>query len=89
MRMADNKQWLIEAVDLTRIYGDGEEIYALNESESSNRSWEFVAVMGPAGRKSTLFDKLIALDKPTRGKIYVEGQDLAAIRNKDAFRAKK
>jgi ABC-type lipoprotein export system ATPase subunit len=90
MRMADNKQWLIEAVDLTRIYGDGEEIYALNEVNLQIARGEFVAVMGPSGSgKSTLLNLIGALDKPTRGKIYVEGQDLTAIRNKDAFRARK
>jgi len=88
--MADNKKWLIEAIGLTRIFGDGEEICALNEVNLQIAQGEFVAVMGPSGSgKSTLLNLIGALDRPTRGKIYVEGQDLTAVRNKDAFRAKK
>ncbi|MFQ5614939.1 MAG: ABC transporter ATP-binding protein, partial [Anaerolineales bacterium] len=37
---------------------------------------------------STLLNMIGALDKPTNGKVLVNGQDLARIRNKDRFRAK-
>jgi ABC-type lipoprotein export system ATPase subunit len=45
--------------------------------------------MGPSGSgKSTLLNMLGALDKPTRGQVFINGQDLAKIRDKDAFRSK-
>jgi ABC-type lipoprotein export system ATPase subunit len=45
--------------------------------------------MGPSGSgKSTLLNVIGALDKPTSGSVFINGQDLAKIRDKDRFRAK-
>ena len=83
-----NSHPLIETHNLTRIYGDGEEIRALDEVNLTVEKGELVAVMGPSGSgKSTLLNMLGALDRPTRGKVLINGQDLANIRNKDKFRA--
>jgi putative ABC transport system ATP-binding protein len=87
--MTETVQWVVETEDLTRIYGDGEEIRALDGVSLRVAAGEFVAVMGPSGSgKSTLLNMIGALDKPTGGKVFVGGQDLATIRNKDAFRSK-
>jgi len=80
---------LIETKDLTRIYGDGEEIRALDGVSMKIAHGELVTVMGPSGSgKSTLLNMIGALDKPTSGIVYIDGQDLSSIRNKDKFRAK-
>jgi putative ABC transport system ATP-binding protein len=87
--MTETKEWVVETQDLTRIYGDGEEIRALDGVSLRVASGEFVAVMGPSGSgKSTLLNMIGALDKPSSGKVYVGGEDLATIRNKDSFRSK-
>ena len=87
--MAETSNWLIETKDLTRVYGDGEEIRALDGVDLQVAHGELVTVMGPSGSgKSTLLNMVGALDKPTSGKIYIDGQDLGKIRNKDTFRAK-
>lgn len=79
---------LIEISALTRVYGDGEEIRALDGITLQIQSGEFVAVMGPSGSgKSTLLNMIGALDKPSSGQIFINGQDLTKIRNKDKFRA--
>jgi putative ABC transport system ATP-binding protein len=84
-----NTNLMIETHDLTRIYGDGEEIHALDGVTLSIEAGEFVAVMGPSGSgKSTLLNVLGTLDVPTSGKVFVNGQDLSTLRDVDRFRAK-
>ena len=80
--------YLIEIQDLTRIYGDGEEIRALDGVSLKIKHGELVTVMGPSGSgKSTLLNMVGALDKPSSGRVIINGKDLAKIRNKDKFRA--
>ncbi len=82
-------EWIVETRDLTRIYGDGEEIHALDGVNLQIAPGELLTVMGPSGSgKSTLLNMIGALDKPTRGQVFVNEQDLAKIRNKDTFRSK-
>ena len=84
-----NASLMIETRDLTRIYGDGEEIRALDGVTMSVDAGEFLAVMGPSGSgKSTLLNVLGTLDVPTSGKVFVNGQDLSILRDVDRFRAK-
>jgi ABC-type lipoprotein export system ATPase subunit len=79
---------LIETRNLTRIYGDGEEIRALDGVDLTIEHGELVTVMGPSGSgKSTLLNMIGALDKPTEGQVLIDGEDLAKIRDKDKFRA--
>ena len=87
--MTETTKWIIETHDLTRIYGDGEQIRALDEVNLCVAAGELVAVMGPSGSgKSTLLNVIGALDRPSSGKVFINGQDLTTIRNKDRFRAK-
>ena len=82
-------QWMVETRDLTRIYGDGEQIFALNGVNLMVAPGELVTVMGPSGSgKSTLLNMIGALDRPTRGQVFVDGKDLAAIKNYDDFRGR-
>jgi ABC-type lipoprotein export system ATPase subunit len=84
-----NASLMIETSDLTRIYGDGEEIRALDAVTMSVEEGEFLAVMGPSGSgKSTLLNVLGTLDAPTSGKVLVNGQNLSTLRDVDRFRAK-
>jgi len=80
---------IVETRGLTKIYGDGAEIRALNGVDMQVRRGEMVAVMGPSGcGKSTLLNMIGALDRPTSGQVIVNGQDLATIRDVDRFRAR-
>jgi len=81
---------LIETRNLCRIYGDGEEIRALDGINLKVAHGELVSVMGPSGSgKSTLLNMIGALDKPSSGLVLINGKDLTKIRNKDEFRAKE
>jgi ABC-type lipoprotein export system ATPase subunit len=85
----NNAPPLVETRDLFRIYGDGEKIHALNGVSMKISHGELVTVMGPSGSgKSTLLNMIGALDKPTSGQVFIDGRDLADIRDKDKFRSK-
>jgi ABC-type lipoprotein export system ATPase subunit len=79
---------LVETRELTKIYGNGDEVRALDGVDLIIPQGEMVAVMGPSGSgKSTLLNMLGGLDRPTSGQVLIAEQDLAAIRNLDKFRA--
>ena len=80
---------IIETKDLTKIYGDGAEVRALDGVSIQIQRGEFLTVMGPSGSgKSTLLNLLGALDKPSSGHVFINGQDLAKVRDLDRFRAR-
>ena len=81
---------LIRTIELTKIYGSGENaVEALAGVDMVVESGEFVAVMGASGcGKSTLLNMLGALDKPTEGEVWVDGENLAKLKDVDGFRAK-
>jgi ABC-type lipoprotein export system ATPase subunit len=78
---------IVETHDLTKIYGDGEEIRALDGVDLTVKRGEFVSVMGPSGSgKSTLLYVLGALARPTSGRALINGQDLTEVKDLDRFR---
>lgn len=83
------REAIVIAQDLVKVYGDGAEVRALDGLTMTVGRGAFVAVMGPSGSgKSTLLHILGALDRPTSGEIWVDGQNLARIRDLDTFRAR-
>ncbi|CAG0944166.1 sulfonate transport system ATP-binding protein [Anaerolineae bacterium] len=86
--MAEEKI-VVETKNLTKIYGDGDGVHALDGVNVMIHAGEFVAVMGPSGSgKSTLLNIIGALDRPTGGLCMVNGQDLAKVKDLDRFRSK-
>ena len=86
--MTDNKV-IVEAIGLTKIYGNGQEVRALDNVSFRIHEAEFVAVMGPSGSgKSTLLNMIGALDRPTSGQVVIKGQDMTRLHDLDSFRAK-
>lgn len=63
---------------VTKIYGTGEnKVAALNDVSFSVDKGEFIAIIGPSGSgKSTLLHILGGVDRPTGGKVFMNGQDV-------------
>ena len=88
--MNTNAEYLVETRDLTRIYGDGEEIRALDGVNLKVAHGELVTVMGPSGSgKSTLLSLMAGVITPQQGKISVLNQRVDKLRGarRDRFRA--
>lgn len=71
---------ILRAEHLTKIYGKGEnQVAAINDISFSVEKGEFLAIIGPSGSgKSTLLHILGGVDRPTSGKVYMNGQDVYA-----------
>lgn len=69
---------IIELDDVEKVYGDeGNEVRALDGVNLKIKKRDFVSIMGPSGSgKSTLLHIMGALDKPTSGKVYVDGKNI-------------
>ena len=77
---------ILRVEDLTKVYGKGaNEVHALDHVSFSMRKGEFTAIIGSSGSgKSTLLHLIGGVDRPTSGKVYVNGTDVYA-QNEDAL----
>ena len=67
---------LISTENLTKTFTNGSKVQALDGVDLTIEPGEFVSVMGPSGSgKSTLLHLIGTLDKPTSGKVFVNGVD--------------
>ena len=84
---------ILETSDLSKVYGNGEsEVRALDGVNFSVENGEFVAVVGTSGSgKSTLLHILGGLDRPTLGKVTVDGKDIFSLGDEELtiFRRRK
>ena len=79
---------VIELQDVKKIYTmDGVETPALRGIDLKITKGQFIAIMGPSGSgKSTLLHMIGALDKPTSGKILLDGVDISTLKESDLAR---
>jgi putative ABC transport system ATP-binding protein len=73
--------FMIEIRDIVKTYKSGDtEFQALRGVSFTIKDGEFVAIMGPSGSgKSTLMHILGALDNPTSGSYFLDGQDVSSL----------
>lgn len=71
---------ILRVEHLCKVYGKGENaVHALDDVSFSVEQGQFVAIIGPSGSgKSTLLHILGGVDRPSSGKVFVDGQDVYA-----------
>ena len=71
---------ILRIENLTKVYGSGEnQVRALDGVSFTVEKGEFLAIIGPSGSgKSTLLHILGGVDRPSGGKVWLDGQDVYA-----------
>ncbi|MDE5584485.1 MAG: ABC transporter ATP-binding protein [Ruminococcus sp.] len=69
---------ILRVENLCKVYGEGENaVNALNDVSFSVNQGDFISIIGPSGSgKSTLLHILGGVDKPTSGRVFMDGQDV-------------
>ena len=84
---------ILQACDLKKTYGTGEAcVHALDGVSLNVEKGEFVAIVGTSGSgKSTLLHMLGGLDRPSSGKVFVDGKDIFSLKDEELtiFQTKK
>lgn len=84
---------ILKCEGISKVYGTGNnQVIALDKIDLSVEKGEFVAIMGDSGSgKSTLLHILGSVDKPTEGKVIIEGTDISTLNQASSaiFRRRK
>lgn len=71
---------IVETQELSKTYSNGPEVLALDDINMSAHKGEFVSITGHSGSgKTTLLNLLGALDRPSRGRVEVDGVDISTM----------
>jgi len=87
----DGRENIIAAQKLTKVYGRGAtRVVALKAVDLSIRKGEFVAVQGPSGSgKTTLLNMLGALDRPTSGRVFIDGIETSGVPERQLYQVRR
>ena len=80
---------ILRVENLSKIYGANDtKVIALDNINLSINKGEFVSIIGTSGSgKSTLLHMLGGVDKPSSGKVYIEGTDISSMNEtKNSYR---
>ena len=81
----DNDSVILRAENVSKIYDTSAgRVVALDKVSFSIKKGEFISVVGPSGSgKSTVLNMVGALDRPTSGKIYIDGIDIFSLNDSE------
>lgn len=81
----DNNSFALKVENLSKIYDSSAgRVVALDNVSFAIKKGEFVSVVGPSGSgKSTVLNLVGALDRPTSGKIYIDGIDIFSLNDSE------
>ena len=84
IRSVDDDSIALKIENLSKIYDSGAagKVIALRKINFTIKKGEFVSIVGPSGSgKSTLLNLIGALDRPTAGKVYIDGIDIFSLKD--------
>lgn len=81
----------VKVEEVSKVYHLGEvPVQALKKASLELKNGEFVAIMGPSGSgKTTLLNLIGVLDKPTKGKIFIDGKDITKLKEKELTKLRR
>ncbi len=87
----DLQHGIVVAKNLTKIYGSGtNRVEALKGVNLNVQQGEFIAVLGPSGSgKTTLLNMLGALDRPTRGQVFIDNVETSRVAERNLYRIRR
>ena len=78
---------VLQTVNLTKVFNGFVKVVALKNVNVTILKGEFIAIVGPSGSgKSTLLNLLGALDRPSRGNVFIDGIDIFSLNDSDIAR---
>src|SRR5918996_5335942 len=82
---------IVQAIDVSRRYGEGDAaVDALRDVTVEFERDRFTAIMGPSGSgKSTLLHVLAGLDRPTSGRVLIDGTDITTLDDADLTKLRR
>ncbi len=82
---------ILKTAFLEKVYGEGEsKVVALKDTNIEISKGEITVIVGPSGSgKSTLLHLLAGLDKPTTGRVYINGEDIREMSEKQLARFRR
>lgn len=83
MKVGDITMEILKIENVKKEYANGDKkLYALDDVSLAINQGEFIAIIGPSGSgKSTLLHIIGGIDKPTSGKVLINGADISSLRS--------